>query len=316
MSEPSQRPVASIVIPSFRGAERLPLLLDALADQQQGTPEFEVIVVIDGVDDGSVALLARERRLTLRTIQCPENRGRLAALNAGFEAAWGQVLIRCDDDLVPRPDYVAGHVTRHEGALCGVVGLYLNVYESSRYSEVYGYDADERFRRDAYAGNPTLGWRYGAGNCSVTRETWQRIGGYDPRYQLYGWEDIDFGYRLFLAGIPVVLLAELETPHRVAAVTTHIRAKRAAHSAAARRLFEAKFDDHPLPPAVPPWSAWNALVRGMAITLRRNPARAGHLADRVIPALPRPLAKKIVALVVESAAVAGYRYPHLAIERF
>ena len=86
-------PVASIVVPSFRCADRLPQLLDSLA-AQDAAPSFEVIVVVDGVDDGSVALLENESRLDARSIVFPENRGRVAALNAGFEAARGDVLIR------------------------------------------------------------------------------------------------------------------------------------------------------------------------------------------------------------------------------
>ena len=60
-------------------------------------PIYDVTVesgtlVVDGVDDGSVALLEAESRFALRSIIFPENRGRVAALNAGFEAARGGVL--------------------------------------------------------------------------------------------------------------------------------------------------------------------------------------------------------------------------------
>ena len=307
-------PVASIVVPSFRGADRLPQLLDSLA-AQDAAPSFEVIVVVDGVDDGSVALLENESRLDARSIVFPENRGRVAALNAGFEAARGDVLIRCDDDLVPRPDYVSAHVNSHRDGPGGVIGLYLNEYSTTPYAEVYGKDADEGFRRDAYGSAPSMAWRYWAGNCSITRAIWDSVGPYDPEYRLYGWEDVDYGYRIHKAGFEVRLAPELETPHRVAAVTTAIRARRASHSGAARRLFERKHPQAGLPDAIPGWSLWNALVRGLS-RIPLKPARLGSVVDALLRFLPRGVGRKIVALSVESAALGGYRSPHSAKERF
>ena len=307
-------PVASIIVPSYRGADRLRQLLDSLA-AQDAAPSFEVIVVVDGVDDGSVALLENESRLDARSIVFPENRGRVAALNAGFEAARGDVLIRCDDDLVPRPDYVSAHVNSHRDGPGGVIGLYLNEYSTTPYAEVYGKDADERFRRDAYGSAPSMAWRYWAGNCSITRAIWDSVGPYDPEYRLYGWEDVDYGYRIHKAGFEVRLAPELETPHRVAAVTTAIRARRASHSGAARRLFERKHPQAGLPDAIPGWSLWNALVRGLS-RIPLKPARLGSVVDALLRFLPRGVGRKIVALSVESAALGGYRSPHSAKERF
>ena len=308
-------PVASIIVPSYRGVDRLPQLLDSLAVQQDGTPSFEVIVVVDGVDDGSVALLENESRLDPRSIVFPENRGRVAALNAGFEVARGDVLIRCDDDLLPGTDYVGAHVNAHRDGPGGVIGLYLNEYSTTPYAEVYGKDADQRFRRDAYNSPPAGAWRYWAGNCSITREVWEAVGPYDPEYRLYGWEDVDYGYRIHAAGFVVRLAPELETPHRVAAVTTAVRVRRASHSGAARRLFERKHLQAGLPNAVPGWSVWNALVRGLS-RVPLDPARLGGAVDALLRILPHGVGRKLVALCVESAALGGYRSPHKAKERF
>lgn len=308
-------PVVSIIVPSFRGVDRLPQLLDSLAAQNDGTPDFEVIVVVDGLDDGSVALLRNESRLDLRSIVFPENRGRVAALNAGFEAARGDVLIRCDDDLLPGHDYVAEHVNVHRDGPGGAIGLYLNEYSTTPYATVYGRNADERFRGDAYSSAPEMTWRYWAGNCSITREVWEAVGPYDPEYRLYGWEDVDYGYRIHAAGFATRLAPELETPHRVAAVTTAIRARRASHSGAARRLFERKHPQAGLPSAIPDWSLWNSLVRGLS-RVPLNPARLGGVVDALLRFLPHGMGRKLVALSVESAALGGYRSPHTAKERF
>lgn len=310
-------PEASIVVPSYRGASRLPELFDALAAQHEGSPSFEVIIVIDGSDDGSAELVSTERRIAVQCLQFPENRGRVEALNAGFDIARGAVLIRCDDDLLPGPDYVEHHVAAHAGAPRGAVGLYLNVFEPTPYSTAYGKDADQRFREEAYATTAATSWRYWAGNCSVPRKLWQEIGSYDPEYRLYGWEDVDYGFRIAMAGYAVDLLPELETVHRAAAVTTEIRARRAGQAAAARRIFERKHGDCQLPTAVPGLSLWNLAVRLTAhVVIVVGSRRCGSAVDRLLPVLPPALGRKLVAVVVEGAALAGYRRPSRAKDVF
>ncbi|SQC37432.1 Undecaprenyl-phosphate 4-deoxy-4-formamido-L-arabinose transferase [Rothia kristinae] len=105
---------ASVIIPTRGGRDRLHHPLDAL--QRQSIDDFEVIVVVDGDVDDTAGLLETYRRegmTRLRSIVFPENRGRSAALNAGFDAARGDILIRCDDDLEPGAEYVQRHLEAH-----------------------------------------------------------------------------------------------------------------------------------------------------------------------------------------------------------
>ncbi|MHA6523076.1 glycosyltransferase family 2 protein [Tessaracoccus sp. G1721] len=298
---------ASIIIPSRGGAERLPRLLAALAAQTH--PDWEAIVVVDGDVDNSEAVVAQYAHLSVRAIVFPENRGRVAALNAGFAAARGEVLIRCDDDLVPSPDYVHEHVSATAGGERGAVGLYVNVFPDTPYAQVYGREADEKHRAQAYATPLNLRYRYWAGNCSVSRDVFDRVGGYDPRYRAYGWEDIDFGYRLQQLGLPVELVPSLETPHYVAATTTEIRVGRAIAAGRARRTFDAIHGAGSSGPSRPEdKGAWNGLVNALADRL--NERRAELLArciDRTLSVMPAEVGRKAVALAVEASAVAGYR---------
>lgn len=299
--------LASIIIPSRGGAKRLPRLLSALAAQDDR--DWEAIVVIDGDLDGSQQVVERYRHLPVRAIVFPENRGRVAALNAGFDNSEGGVLIRCDDDLEPGIDYVRQHKAAHETHPGGAIGLYLNQLPDTPYARAYGIDSDEAFRRSAYTS--TQAWRYWAGNCSTTRDLWQAVGPYDPDYRTYGWEDVDWGYRLHQIGAPVRLVRELEAPHFVAAVTTQSRVQRAFHSGAARRLFEAKHGADVLSNAVPSvGGVWNCAVRAVG----RAPSRtffdaASAAVDVGARLLPRALSRKAIALLVEGGSVAGYRHP-------
>ncbi|WP_294979901.1 glycosyltransferase family 2 protein [uncultured Microbacterium sp.] len=302
-------PRASIVVPSRGGAARLPFLFDAL--RAQTDPSWEAIVVVDGdVDDSAAVVNAVRDELPVTSIVFPENRGRSAALNAGFAAARGDVLIRCDDDLRPKPDYVAQHVAQHEGATRGAIGLYLNEYPDTPYARAYGRERDRLFRREAYSVSRASTWRYWAGNVSVTRETFDRVGGYDTEYRAYGWEDVDWGYRLKQTGADVAFVPELETPHHVAAVTTEIRVKRAFYSGAAKQTFAAKHGMEVLGARKPGVGAWGQLIDRTAgkNSLASLLVRARN-ADRSLDRMPRWFAEKRVSWLVESAALCGELHP-------
>lgn len=297
---------ASVIIPSRGGAGRLPVLLEALAGQSHA--DWEAIVVIDGDIDGSADVVAQYVHLPVRCIVFPENRGRVTALNTGFEAAAGDILIRADDDFEPSPGHVAAHVEAHEKHECGVVGLPLNIAPDNGYMRVYGRHADEQSRANSYATVPEERWRLWGGNTSTSADTFHRLGGFDERYRGYGWEDLDFGYRLHRLGLPIDLLPAAEVRHHMAAVDTASRARRAYRSGQARRQFDELHGVGTSGPEQPSaHGAWNRSV--LALAARLDYARTeqlAHAVDRSLNALPTPVGRKAVALVVEAAATAGY----------
>ncbi|QHF22012.1 glycosyltransferase [Rathayibacter sp. VKM Ac-2762] len=295
--------VASVVVPSYAGAARLPRLLAALAAQTHR--DLDVVVVLDGVVDASEHALDASP-VPVRRVVLPENRGRSAALTAGFDAARGDVLIRCDDDLEPGPGWAAAHVGAHRDAVVGVVGLCPDVDPGTAYSRAYGRPAGERFRRGAYAAGPDASWRYWGGNVSVTRATYDRVGGYSTDYREYGWEDVDWGYRLHRLGVPVRIEPGAEALHHGASVSAAVRSRRAFLSGAARRTFE-RLHPEQVREAVPAAGAWDAAVRLLARGgSERRTALVAGFADAALGVVPRPVGEKLVALAVESAAIAGY----------
>lgn len=183
-----------------------------------------------------------------------------------------------------------------------------NLFPDTPYARVYGRPRDLRFRSEAYAAPASQRWRYWAANVSVSRETWESVGPYDEAFRRYGWEDVDWGYRLHRQGIELVIPPGLEATHDVAATTTFERARRAYYSGSARRLFEHKHGSAALPAVETPPSPWSRLVSTLADTITEQELyRVGAIGDWAVSHLPRPLGEKAVSLAVEAAAVAGYR---------
>ncbi|PPG35635.1 hypothetical protein C5E10_03185 [Pseudoclavibacter sp. RFBG4] len=296
--------LVSIIVPSRGGARRLPRLIEALRGQDSA--QWEAIVVLDGDVDGSEALIEElAGDLPIRSIVFSENRGRSAALNAGFEAASGSILVRCDDDLVPAPNYVSTHISEHERGEAGLIGLYLNVLPTTPYAKIYGRPRDLKFRQTAYTTPVSEQWKYWAGNVSISRSAYDLVGEYDLAFRAYGFEDVDMGYRLHKAGIPVRLVPELETPHYVAAVTTGIRVDRSFHSGAARVKFERKHElDHETGPNQHGFWERATKVAGQRLG-RKQLGTLARTVDRLIPVLPAYVSEKCISFLVESASISG-----------
>lgn len=313
-------PQVAVTIPSRGGAHHLPRVIQALA-MQQNAPSFQVHVVLDGDIDDSESVLKDQAlkwpHLDLTWTVFAHNQGRVAALNQAAQATTGAIIVRCDDDLEPGPDYIRRHSEAHQqGQPGGVVGLCINQYPATTFAKVYGLGADQDFRRTAYSTTGDRCWRYWGGNVSVPRPIFDELGGYDPSYRRYGWEDVDFGYRLHMAGLPVVVSPELETPHHVAATTTEVRTARALHAGAARETFT-RIHGEQAHPLHLPRGLWGRAVRmGAAIFNVRTLGTVSRCVDRVLPILPPRIGTKCVAFLVESAGLAGSLHPERARETF
>ena len=303
-------PALSVVVPSHGGADRLPVLFSALRNQSFDGA-WEMVLVLDGVVDDSPAVIAAATDLPIRVVEFAENRGRPAALNAGFGEARGDVLIRCDDDLGVAPSFLAHHAAAHEGRdPVGVVGLCHDVLADSAYARCYGRPANRRLREAAYRLPPERWWKYWAANCSVTRATFERVGDYDERFRAYGWEDVDWGYRLHLAGVPVTLEPRLEVVHLAASSSAAIRAHRAYLGGRAHARFDRKHGIEPQRPEAggAAQRAWRAAVESVARTGTEDRILAWSEAlDRRLDRMGDAAAARAVAFLVEAASIAGYR---------
>ena len=302
---------AAVIIPTRGGAEKLHFPLDAL--ERQTFTDFQVIVVCDGDIDGSEQVVERYQQrgiLNIQAIVFEENQGRSKALNAGHRAANANVLIRCDDDLEPGENFVTEHVRLHQGEQeTGVIGLVHNIYPDNPYAKTYGYYRDKKFRDDAYATPEEQHWHFWNANASLTQNMFNQIGGYDERYRLYGWEDVDMGYMMHQAGARIILAPSLECKHHIAASTTAGRATRALHSGAARQIFIDKHGPNALL-ASNPQGLWGVAVKTVAaISSEKTIKIMGTVADSLATKLPSKIAEKIIALIVEAAGYAGITYP-------
>ncbi len=103
----SPPPQVSVVVPAFNEVETLALLAGRVRDvldREQRT--WELIVVDDGSTDGSADVLRElhreDPRVRIRILR--SRHGKSAALNCGFEAARGDLIVSMDADLQDLPE--------------------------------------------------------------------------------------------------------------------------------------------------------------------------------------------------------------------
>lgn len=99
----------SVVVPLYNEVESLPELTSWISKvMAENRFTYEIILVDDGSNDGSwdMILKLRQNNPAIRGIKFRRNYGKSAALNVGFGATKGNVVITMDADLQDSPDEI------------------------------------------------------------------------------------------------------------------------------------------------------------------------------------------------------------------
>jgi glycosyltransferase involved in cell wall biosynthesis len=99
----------SVVIPLYNEVESLPELTSWITQVMNDNQfSFEIILIDDGSNDGSwdMILKLQSNNPFIKGIKFRRNYGKSAALNVGFDAAHGDVIITMDADLQDSPDEI------------------------------------------------------------------------------------------------------------------------------------------------------------------------------------------------------------------
>jgi glycosyltransferase involved in cell wall biosynthesis len=178
-------------------------VLPSLAAQDFPRDEYEILLSDSGSTDGTKELIEKLGIPNLRFIQ-GENRGPSGARNRGIIDARGEIILFTDADIIAGPGLISQHLKTHgESPGCAVVGCEVQVDSLEEYEMVKG--RREAFRTLHPPGRRRLSWLYFlTGNASVEKNRLVDAGMFDEDFQGYGHEDLELGYRLEKAGVPIL----------------------------------------------------------------------------------------------------------------
>jgi glycosyltransferase involved in cell wall biosynthesis len=173
--------------------------LNALTQQDlAATHTYEIVVVDDGSTDGTVAWLASQS-LPCLSYSCFTHQGAAAARNLGLQMAQGNTIVFIDSDLVVTKQFLQAHAQAlQQGRLklghdhlftygrviqtCNFENPTAAPYKLSDYSAAY----------------------FATGNVAISRHWLDTVGGFDPNFRDYGWEDLELGVRLQKLGLILI----------------------------------------------------------------------------------------------------------------
>lgn len=200
----------SIVIPTYNRSEKLTECLQALFAQKYNKKLFEIIVVDDGSQDDTLAMLEKLQKKSpvAFSVFSQKNQGQGVARNTGIAHAKGEIVVLIGDDIIATPHFLQKHDRAHcahpeENA--GVLGFItwhdrLKVTPLMRFMEkggvILGRFGGHQFAFDLLEGRETADYHFFyTSNISLKRTLLVRYK-FDPWFAGYGWEDIELGYRL------------------------------------------------------------------------------------------------------------------------
>lgn len=215
-------PKIALVAASYKRPEALATLLGSLRTQTLPAEDFEVAVVVDGIDETQesyVRLLEEERAsggLRL-SYEFQSNAGPSAARNRAIRLVSAPWICIVDDDMELTPDFLDAHLSGLEEGrpMAVVIGKVIPesgwerqpLYEAMRTKNTLRmHDELANGRR------PPAPAVFVTQNVSLSRELYWRVGGLDEQLRLG--EDTELGFRLQFAGADFVFGPRAAAVHR------------------------------------------------------------------------------------------------------
>jgi glycosyltransferase involved in cell wall biosynthesis len=211
----------TVILPSYNRAYALSLLLQAY-DQQQTELPFDLIVIDDASTDHTLEVLQSysPRRYNLQVIRQDVNQGQGAARNQAIPLVKTPLTLIVGDDMFPTPGLLQGHIQAHllwdapQVAVLGKVQWPGDMPVNTLMAHIDGVGA-QQFPFYYLKDDSWYGFEYFyTSNISLKTDFLRSLDRwFNPGFRLYGFEDIELGYRLSLRGLRIRYQSCLSVTH-------------------------------------------------------------------------------------------------------
>jgi GT2 family glycosyltransferase/glycosyltransferase involved in cell wall biosynthesis len=202
-----QLPIVSVVLVNYRGLTDTLEAIDHLRSVEWPAESLDIIVVDNASGDDSVSTLSKLPGITV--VASPTNRGFAGGCNLGVQKATGEVVAFLNNDAKPHPHWISAAMATMStspriGAIASSVfdwdGKNIDYQGSAMAWYGMGYRPLTGRKRSAKTDPSRREVLFGTGSAMfVRRDVFEELGGFDERFFMF-FEDVDFGWRLNLAG--------------------------------------------------------------------------------------------------------------------
>jgi GT2 family glycosyltransferase len=225
-------PLVSIIVLNYNGKQHLKTCLDSLLRTRY--PIFEIILVDNGSTDDSVEFVA-ENYPMVKIIRLKKNIYTAGGYMAGVLAARGKYVAILNNDIEVDEKWLIPLVEALERMpwVAAADAKYRNFYRRDLFDDAAAAGRWIDYFGNNYTrgvGEPDLGQydrpAYIVGVLTIfRRDVLLKLGGFDISY-IFGYEDIDVGWRIYLAGYKVVYVPQAVIYHKSGASTRDSREAR------------------------------------------------------------------------------------------
>lgn len=203
----------SVIVPVYNGALTIERCLDALARQQTAPDAYEVIVVDDGSQDETCAVVdawCRRHPSHHARVVRQENAGPAAARNHGAQVAHADLLLFTDADCAPAPHWIDALTAPFaDPQVIGAKGTYTSAQQAAVPRFV---QAEYEDRYDRMRDMPQIDF-IDTYSAAYRRAIFCENGGFDPIFTTASVEDQELSFRLAQKGYRLVFAPAAQVEH-------------------------------------------------------------------------------------------------------
>ncbi len=204
---PPAHHASSVVIPSWNGRELLEKYLPPLIQALAFHPDNEIVLVDNGSTDGT-APLVRERFPTVRVLELERNLGFGGGANAGVRHARNDVVVLLNNDMRVDPGFLPPLLEAFADPAVFAVSCQIFFGDPNKLREETGLTEGMwrhgglhvRHRTDPAIQDLYPCFYGGGGSCAFDRRKFLELGGFDPLFEPFYYEDTDLGYQAWKRG--------------------------------------------------------------------------------------------------------------------
>lgn len=164
----------SIIVPAYNEAVNMPFLIEEFDKFIKKHRSYEVIVVDDGSEDGTLDFLRKNKRSYLRSIRHQRNMGKTQAIRSGARVARGDIIVIFDADMQYDPFDIPRLIAIIDSGFDIATGWKQGGYDKKFVSNIYNYWARKLFRLEIHDMNAIKALRKEVLGVIPMRKDWHR----------------------------------------------------------------------------------------------------------------------------------------------